>query len=319
MAIGSTLSGQVGFAIETTPGTRQLPTKWVEVLSENLTMGRKTIRSNAIGGGSSIVKPHTLLGQEPGGTITMEAAPENIGTLLRLCMGTPVTTGAGPYTHTYSRSLSNPLPTATFQVGAPDTGGTVRPFDFIGMMAQNWELSIRPDEYVQMSYTLAGRRAVSDQTLATPTWPTLTGPWTSVHATLTLLGGTESFQSLTIGADNKIDVSAVVSSVNPGERRVREVGRPMITGTIEQEFEDMTLFNAFTAGSVGALSLVITAGASASLTITGRVQFVEDNTPQMAGAEQIVTQSCPFEFVRDGANTDAQAFSAVLVTTVATV
>lgn len=318
MPIGSSISGQVGMAIETTPGTRQAPTAWMEILQESLTAGRKTLRSNAIGGAGAIVKPNVLLGQEPAGQIAMEASAENIGKMLRMALGAPTTTGAGPYTHTFAFSFANALPTATFQIGRPDVGGTVRPFDYVGMMVNTWEMAINPDEYVQVQYDLAGRFVDETQTLGTPTWPTLTS-WSSVHASLSLLGGTECFDSLTIRGDNKLNMSAVVCGTNPGQRRVRQAGRPSFGGTFNQDFEDMTLYNAFKNGTVGALSLVLNAGSTATLTIAGRVQFVEDNTPALSGPEDILKQTANFEFVRDGSNTDAQAFSVVLVNSVSTI
>lgn len=320
MPIGSTISGQVGFTAETTPGTRVAPTKWVEVRSENLTAGRKTLRSNAIGGAGAILRPHVLLGQEPSGQIVTETAAETFGNWCRLMFGAPTTTGpvSTVYTHTFSWSFNTPLPTATIQVGRPDTGGTVRPFDYIGMMLTTWELAITPDEYVMLNTNFAGRRVDEAQTLGTPTWPTLT-PWSSVHATLSLLGGTECFDQLTIRGDNKLNMDPVVCNTNPGERRVRQAGRPMLGGTFDQDFEDMTIYNAFKNGTIGDFSLVLNAAATAIVTITGRVQFVEDNSPSLSGPEAIVKQSCPFEFVRDGSNTDAQAFSVAVQTTVATV
>src|SRR5690349_13294881 len=206
MAIGSTIAGQLGFSIETTPGTRIAPTKFLEINSEGLVTGQKFQRRNAIGGGSAINRPQTKIGQEPGGPIVIDAAAETIGSVLKWCLGTPSTTGAGPYVHTFAWLLTNTLPTATVQVGVPDTSGTVRPFDYVGMMVNTWEMSIAPDEYVTFTVDTAGRRVVTDQTLATPTWPTLT-PWTSFHATLSLMGGTECFDSLTIRGDNRLDMS----------------------------------------------------------------------------------------------------------------
>lgn len=316
MAIGSTISGQVGFAIETVAGTRQAPTKWAEVNSEGLVSGQKFIRRNAIGGGSAVNRPQTKIGQEPAGPIVMDAAAENIGSMLKLAFGTPATTGVGPYTHTFAWLLTTPLPTATFQVGRPTAAGTVTPWDYVGMMVNTWEMSVQPDAYVTMSYDLAGRRVVTDQTLATPTWPTLT-PWTSFHATLSMMGGVECFDSLTIRGDNKLDMSAVVCGTNPGERRIRQAGRPMLGGTFDQDFEDMTMWTAFQAGTVGDLVLTLNAGATATLVITGRVQYVEDQTPTMGGPEQILKQSMPFEFVRDASTTDTQAFSIALTNSIA--
>lgn len=321
MAIASSVSGQVGFAAETVAGTRQAPTKWAEVRQATGTFGRKTLRSKALNAGGSFKKPHLLLGQEPALHVVMEASAENIGNMLRLCFGPPVTTGpvSTIYTHTFNWLLTVPLPTATFQLGMTETSdGVTKPFDWIGMMVSTWEMAITPDEYVLMTYDLVGRRAVTDQTLGTQTLPTLAGGWTSLNATLSLLGGTECFTSLTIRGDNQLDISAVVCGTNPGERKVRQAGGPMITGTIDQDFEDMTLFNAFVAGTPGALTLTLTNGLQI-LTMTGRIQFVEDSTPGLEGEAQIIGQSCPFEFVRDGANTDAQTFGIALQTTVATV
>lgn len=320
MAIGSSIAGQLGFTAETTPGTRIAPTKWAEILSESLTMGRKTLRSQAIGGGGAFRRQYTLLGQEPGGQIAMEASAENIGNMLKLALGPPVTTGpvSTVYTHTFNWLLTNPLPTATVQVGRPDVGGTVRPFDFIGMMVSTWELGITPNEYVKMTYDMAGRRVDTAQTLATPTWPTLTS-FSSISAVMSILGATQSFDSLSIKGDNKLDISDVVSGTNPGERRVRQAGGPSITGSFGSDFQDMTAFTAFQNGTVGALTLTLTASASAVLTMTGRVQYVEDNSPSISGPDTVLKQAIPFAFVRDGANTDAQTFQIALQTTIATV
>jgi hypothetical protein len=219
-------------------------------------------------------------------------------------------------THTFNWLLTNPLPTATFQVGRTSMDGTVRPFDYIGMMVSTWELGIAPNEYVKMTYNLAGRRAVTDQTLATPTWPTLT-PFYSVHATLSILGSTECFDAFTLSGDNKLDISDVVCGTNPGERRVRQAGGPDIKGSFGQDFEDMTMYNAFVNGTTGALTLTLSAPPS-SVTITGRVQYIEDNSPALAGADQVLKQTIPFAFVRDAANTDAQTFQVVVVTSTAT-
>jgi hypothetical protein len=317
MPIGSSISGQVGIGIESTPGTRVAPASWKQILQESMTAGRKTIRPQGIGGGGAIAQPRVLLGQEPGGQISMEGAAENLPTLLRLALGSPVTTGAGPYTHTYSFSLATPLPSATIQIGRPDVGGTVRCFEYTGCRASSWEMAVNPDDFVKFQYDLQGEITDESQTLGTPTWPTLTY-FTSLHASLTLLGGAEEFDSLTIRGENNLDMSTVVTATNPGRRRIRQKGRPTLGGTFQQDFQDLALFNAFKAGTVGALSLVLNAGAAAQLTITGRVQFVEDNSPALSGPEEILKQSCPFEFVRDGANTDAQAFSAVLITSTAT-
>jgi hypothetical protein len=322
MAIGSSVAGQVGFAVETTAGTRIAPAKWAVIDSESLTAAQNFVVFSGVGGGTAFKPPGRVLGKKPAGDIKMIAAAESMPTLLKLCFGAPATTGpvSTVYTHTYNWLLTNALPTATFQIGRPDKGGTVRPFDYIGMMVSTWGLDITPNDWVRMTYHLEGTDAKTDQTLGTPTWPTLT-PWVSTDCTLSIMGGTECFDSLSLNGDNKLDMSDVVCGTNPGMRRVRQAGGPDMGGTFTQDFEDLTMLAAFQAGTVGDLTLTLTsavAPTSAVLTITGRVQYVEDNSPAITGQDTILKQQIPFKFVRDGSNTDAQAFSAVLKTTVAT-
>jgi hypothetical protein len=319
MAIGSSVAGQVGFAVETTPGTRIAPAKWAVIDSESLTAAQNFLVFTGVGGGTAIKPPGAVLGKKPAGDIKMIAAAENMPTLLRLCFGSPTTTGpvSSTYTHTYAWLLTNALPTATFQIGRPDIGGTVRPFDYVGMMVSTWELGITPNDWVRMTYHVEGTNALTNQTLGTPTWPTLT-PFQSGHCSLSVGGAAQKFDSLTINGDNKLDMSDVVDSTNPGARRVRQAGGPELGGTFTEDFTDMTLLTAFQAGTVGDLVLTINAGTSAQLIITGRVQYSDDNSPSISGQDTILKQQVPFKFVRDGANTDTQAFNAVLKTTVAT-
>jgi hypothetical protein len=198
----------------------------------------------------------------------------------------------------------------------PDTGATVRPFEFIGSRANTWELSVAPNEIVKMKYGIVAEYVDTAQTLGTPTWPTLTLFSSSANVTVSVLGSSECVDNLTLTGENNLTVSNPICATNPGRQRVQDAGLRDYGGTFTKDFESMTFYNAFVAGTVGALVVTISAGASASLVITGRIQFQEDNTPQMSGPGEIVKQNMPFKFVRE--TTDALAFTAVLTTTTAT-
>lgn len=66
MPIGSTLSGQVGMTIETTPGTRIAPATWKQILQESLSAGRTMIPMRGIGGGQRIHLASVVGLQQPG-------------------------------------------------------------------------------------------------------------------------------------------------------------------------------------------------------------------------------------------------------------
>ena len=188
MPIGSTLSGQVGLKIETTPGTRAAPDTWKQILSESMSRNQETVQPLGIGGGSRMHTASVITMEKPGGQLAMDLATENAANLLRLAIGTPVTTGAGPYVHTFSPLMTGPLSSATVQIGRPDTAATVRPFDYVGSRCNQWELAINPGELIKIQYDLLAEYATTTETLATPTWPTLTYFSSSAHATLTVLG-----------------------------------------------------------------------------------------------------------------------------------
>jgi hypothetical protein len=315
MPIGSTLSGQVGMTIETTPGTRIAPATWKQILSETLSAGRTMIPVRGIGGGSRIHLASIIGLQQPGGQISMDLAAENAPNLLRLAFGTPATAGAGPYTHTYTPSMTAPLPSATIQKGVPDTGATVRPWDFIGSRANSWEITITPGELIKVNYDIVSEYVDTAQTLGTPTWPTISPFSASAHTVMTILGSAECVDSVTLTGANNLTTSNPICSTNPGRQRVQDAGNREYGGTFTKDFESMTFYNTFVAGTVGAMVVTIDAGASNKLVITGRVQFQEDNTPQMGGPGEIVKQTVPFNFVRE--TTDALAFTAVLTSTTA--
>jgi hypothetical protein len=274
------------------------------------------IQPNGIGGGSRLMLASMAGVQQPSGSINMDLAAENAANLLRLAIGTPVTTGAGPYVHTYSPSVTAALPSATVQIGRPDTGATVRAFDYVGSRANGWEMTIAPNELVKMKYDLVAEYVDTAQTLGTPTWPTLTFFSSSAHVTVSVLGSSECVDNLTLTGANNLTTSNPICATNPGRQRVQDAGFREYGGTFGKDFESLTFYNAFVAGTVGALVVTLNAGASAQLVITGRIQFEEDNTPVMSGAGEIIKQTTPFRFVRE--TTDALGFTAVLTTTTAT-
>src|SRR5687768_17954293 len=92
---------QVGFKTETTPGTGVVVDKFMPFVSESIKQNIEWLDSK------TLAARHTLKATKSGtagveGGITTELANTSLATILKHMFGTVVTTGAGPYTHTYT-------------------------------------------------------------------------------------------------------------------------------------------------------------------------------------------------------------------------
>src|SRR5687768_9626779 len=125
------MAGQMGLKSETTFGTGVTPDIFVPVLSANATIDEGYIRSNGIRAGRRTRTPARLGARVVGGTVTTELYNGSIATLLKHAFGAVATTGAGPYTHTYTPG-AHLAKSFTMQLGIEDTAGTVNPFTFTG-------------------------------------------------------------------------------------------------------------------------------------------------------------------------------------------
>lgn len=305
MPVNSGLRAQLGVAIETTVGTYTAPDHFLELLSETLKFTKNPLVSAGLRAGRRTRHRTTFGTQQTAGGVRVESAAEAQGILWRLAMGAVATTGAGPYTHVFT---PGDLPSATFQVGKPGTGGTVHPHSYLGSYVNGWELSVTAGEFVNMSVDLVGSNEVTNESLASATFPSLT-PLTFAHATLTMSGGSECFDSLTIAGANNLDVHFPVCATNPGHPRIRESARREYSGTFNGDFSDLDFYDDFRNGTAATLTLALNAGTSAQLTLSGNCKFWGD-TPNVAGPE-VLKQQVPFVF--ESITGDSNALTVTLI------
>src|SRR4051794_26443324 len=105
MAVGAGLSAQFGYKTESTPGTIITPDKFLEFVDEGVKNdGGPRIVSQGLKAGRLI--DHRAARGLPriGGPIKMEFPNVGVASLLKHCFGSVVTTGSGPYTHTYANT-----------------------------------------------------------------------------------------------------------------------------------------------------------------------------------------------------------------------
>ena len=311
MALKSGMAAQLGVKAETTWGTFVAPTRFYPLISESLTEEIDRLESEGIIAGQRVLRSEQWAAGnvDVGGDIQTELYQQGMGALLKACFGAVATTGAGPYTHTFTPGdLTDDH--LSVQVGKPDVAGTVQPFSFYGMKVTDWELSIEAGGLVALTTSLIGKQlATSDALVGSGSYGTgAAAPFTFKHATAAIAGGAANVKKLTIKGSNGLDGDRrFIGSeyrAEPLEADLREYG-----GTADLEFESLTQYNRFRNANEVALVSTISAGAAASLTTTMNVRF-DGATPEVDG-RGIVQLSAPFKCI--GTTTDASAITAVLI------
>lgn len=314
-------SAQIGYGEESPWGTRAAPTVFVPLLEESFEEERERLESEGIIPGLTVLGSDQWNGGAitAGGDVGHELYTEGLDLLLKHMFGTVATTGDDPYTHLYTPvggSIDGKGLTA--QVGRPGVGGTVHPFDLVGSKVSEWEIACSQSEIATLGLTLVGRELVTNQTLATPTY-TAAGskPFKFNHGAVEVGGSEVKVMEAKVSGSNGLKEDRRFLSrtddgriAEPLEETLREY-----TGELTVEFESMTHYARFVAGTEHALELSFVAGA-ASFTVNGNIRY--DGAPVGVGGREVLEQTLPVKFIRSG-STDSTAISVTTVNTVETV
>ena len=312
MAVGSGLAAQVGFIIETTSGVREAPTSFVEFNQESLSLSIERIERRGLKAGRRTRHAWAVGTRQVSGQLNFDLSAETVGTLFKAALGSVSTTASGSgYLHTFT---PGDLPSLSVQVGKPDVGGTVRPFDYVGCRVNSFELSANPNEFATMQIDLVGEDELLDGTTATPTYSQSTF-FTYVAGKLEIAGSETCIDTVTISGDNSLQVYHEICSTKAGKPTIREADYRDYSGTLQADFRDLTAYQRYVNGDEATLTLEFDAGTNAKLTVTGNVRF-DGETPTVSGPE-IIKQPLSFVFV--SGTSDAATFTVTLDNTDATV
>ena len=212
MALGSGLAAQIGYGVESTPGTVVTPTIFVPLVSESLTEDRENLESAGIIAGRRVLDsdmwnggPITL-----GGGVQHELYDRGIGTLLKKIFGGNSTTGAGPYTHTITPGdLADDA--MTIQKGVPAVDGTVHPLTFGGCKVASAEIACSQGAIATMGVTWVASNAQTGSRTVTD------GATTNTDTTVT--SDTAVFTAADVGlsiSGTGIPAGATIASINSG-------------------------------------------------------------------------------------------------------
>lgn len=267
----------LGLATEATYGTYETTSVWLAIVSSSLGGGPKLEQPGTLLPVASAVSHRTRRGairvsEEYGGDIEWIPTFSQKGTsvMLRHCFwAEPVTTGAGPYTHTYQVGYSLPgLSIQQIDGTDPTDTDVARRFD--GCVVSSWEFMVSAGGFARMKASIIAQGATDPQALA-GTIAVVDGE-EIVAATAT----TFTWNSATLAAVDfsiKCDHSAVRTPYIGGYATAKPVpdGFAAITMSAKVYVSNGDLLDAYKAGTQSDLVITFTGTGNNALTITGEL------------------------------------------------
>jgi len=302
----------VGIGKEATRGVGVAPTHWLNVNSFDFydvpTRALSETSFGRITGGDQA--PLTMIHSE--GEMNVELGVESFGLILLALMGTVSTTGPTDtvaYTHAYSLQNDNQHDSLTLTTTDP-IGQLVYELSMINSLS----ITIVPNEIISYTVNFLGKGSASSSGV-TASYASedkfigrnLTFKIAATTAALTAATATK-LKSLTLNFEKNAEVSATLSTLHP-EDIVNKLFS--VSGSIELDYENRTLFGYITDGSYKALRIdltgtsVLTGGTTVYPEWTLDLSKVDfENWGGDFSMNEIVTQTLDFNALYDAGLND---------------
>jgi hypothetical protein len=147
---------------------------------------------------------------------------------------------------------------ATAQLNIPSSDGNDRPFTGEGGKISKWKLIAALDEPLKLQTEWLFEDVVTSTALATASYPTGAEPWTFNEILIDVFGTATPLKSVEIEGVNGIAENRRALRSSALRREPLANARWPINISLEGEFEDLTAYNAWIAGTQGALILTAT-------------------------------------------------------------
>ena len=325
MPHGSGLDAFLGIGAESTYGTRVAPATFLPFTSESLALTQEFVSSQPLMNGV-MVQPsglHRSSTRSVEGSIEMELYDRGMGKLLNMLHGntvTPTTPGGGTDSRQFVHNIGLTSPVGkglSVQVGRPDVGGTVRPFDYTGVKVTEATISVESGGAATFALSVDGQDEKTDQTLGTPTYVAAARPFTFQDCALSIAGDVAAnVRSATV----TIPLNMATDRYMLGNAGIKDQpllnDQSAITVSASLEFASLADHARFKAGTAVALKLeaigsIIEAAIPYKFTVDIAAAKQTTSSPVVGGPD-IVTSDVDFEVKWDGTN------APLVITTVST-
>ncbi|MFE7444560.1 phage tail tube protein [Streptomyces chartreusis] len=262
MAIGSGLGAQLGIAAESSYGTFQAPSKFIEFTKESLAFKKTTAQSAGIAAGRllPLSSRRVLTRKEAQGSIDMEVTNKAMGLMLQALMGsaaTPVQQGvttAYLQTHTLASVAGKSL---TIQKGVPLTSGVVTDKTFTGCKIISAEFSCEVGGLLVATFEIDSKDCDESQTLAVASYSNM-APFhfgqmavkTGTYASETAHDG---IRKMSVKIERPQDVERFYAGQAGLKKEPIENDQVKITGSIETDYTGTALDDLHTSDAATSL------------------------------------------------------------------
>ena len=263
--MSSIMDQVVQIAEESTYGTFVSPTRAYEAKADTFTRDVSYIESVGMRRDLQTIREDrndtVTLGAT--GSIETDVLTKGHGLLMKNILGTsagPTQQGAtAAYLQTFSSDDTGPTGSLTTQVSRVDAGGTLRTFSYNGCVPTGFNITQNLDEALKLTVDFDAEEEVTSESEATPAYPASTDVLDFTMATVEIDdSAVTSFTSFTLDADLAMATGRRFLKGSAVKGQPKRSSVPSYTGTIEGEFEDLTQFAAFTAGTQFKLELIVT-------------------------------------------------------------
>jgi hypothetical protein len=309
MPARSGIDTQLGVAEEVTYGTYVAPTRFLTFISESMKLNIDRNESKGLRSGQKYDRTDQWKAgkRRAAGSLQTEVGNKGFGLLFKHALGGIATTADGTgkkHTATPGDLFGKAL---TVQIGTPDVSGTVQPYSYMGSKVASWGLSQPVNDFLLMTLGLDAQDESTAQTLAAATAPAETElfHWSGLVVTV----GGSSFDALSFdfNQDNGLNVDRHHLRGSTLKKEPIEAGKRQASGTLVGEFENLTAYTRFVAGTTATIIATWTAVATYDtakpfkLVLTLQNCRFDGDTPDVGGPD-VVQQSLPFKVLDDGTN-----------------
>lgn len=317
MGIGSGVDTQFGMKAESTFGTAVTVDKFTYINSESIKADVMKMDSPHLG--TMVLKTTQTKTVVTGaaGNVELPFFNKGMGTLLKQCFGaltsTQIAAGA-EYRHRFTPDTTSGKRgvMATVQVGRASVDGTVRPFTYEGGKVTAFEIEMPEKGLLILRTEWVFEDEATGTALASASYATNLEMFDWSDATVSLAGTSVFVRSFRLRGEWAYDIDRRgLSQLKRKEPIVNGTPGLKVTGEMEGEFESLTHYNAFTAGTQEAMNFTVT-GSTIPTTANPYKVLIDStkivltgDTPNVGGPE-ILTQPLPFEALYDGTNAIVQ-------------
>lgn len=291
---GLAVASVVGTYVATTWGRAVTPNRTYRATSFKPKHEISRVTSDSIRSAVEVLHPDDWApgAQTVGYDVDVACSTKNMGLLFKHALGTCVTTGSNPYTHTCTPTGLRGRGLTT-QGGLPGTLGVTHPVTIAGGRIESWEVSAEAgsEDPVMLTLGFVGKSVTTATALATPSYTSSDLLYSWAHGSVTLNGvASTCVRGIKFGGKNPARTDAYCLGQDtidePLSNARRELG-----GTLTVDFRDLTLYALYAAGTEFALIVAFTRG-SDILRTTMQIRL-DGGLPELDKLE-VLTQDLPF-------------------------